>query len=378
MSTLFTKLNNAIEIVEPENGFNIRIKATLVSPLLQIDVTDSKNHTPTKKEYMFTDKMDYPIAVPVFSANGIRGILRRLAIKSITDIGQKADAFYKPAVKATTMNFYSSGSDTVTYLKSLSFNQREKAREIMPMLDLFGAGLSAIEGKLAVSSLKPTEEQILRQKITKKEDGTEEEETVRNYLIRTLNVARFDEASRSSFLTPLLDQESVEEWLDFREREAVIKNQKKDIAEKIKKKQQITDDEKKIMETVVENSTKMIASSDYVVPGTIMQGNIGIKRGFSDLTEIEKGLLFSILSELSLMQIGSKRNSGYGVIDWEISCDEYGSIVSLANPEYYLGKRKVFEIPDQIKSCIEEYQKWVVENRVWDYLEVDKLFEKIK
>jgi CRISPR type IV-associated protein Csf2 len=360
-------------------AFKLEVKN--LSPILQIDVSDDGSGSITKKQYQFVDGFEYPIAVPIYTANSLRGIMRRLALKTIDEIAKKTDPFYAANLSAETINFYASGdNNSISALQKLKYSEIERLREIMPSISLFGAGLSLIEGKLAVSSLVPSKEQLTNLKVTKNKDGSENEELIKTTLIKTLNGIRNDEVNGSPILSSMIDIEDVEEWIKSKMDNQVDNKRKKALEKKLLDKKELSELEKKELKdfsNFKNITTQMIHSHEYVIPGVTFFGSIGTKRGFDELTEVETGLMFSVLSELSQMQLGSLKNKGYGVVNWDISYEGYGDIISRANERYFLDKRTM-ELSSDVLKSIKEYEKWVTDNRVWEYLSVDKLFKKIK
>ena len=369
---LFDAINTNREDVEIHSGKEaIKIKIKLLSPLLQINV-GGKNATSseTKKLYRKVKGIDYPIATPVYSANGIRGTLRRLALKSIDDIAKETDPFYEKQLSARTVNFYSSGNEkTIKGVIDLSYTQIQKLREFFPAINLFGAGLSFVEGTLCVSPFMIKEEDLVRE--------TDENTFKPVTFIYKMSGVRFDEANRNSFLAPLIDEKSVKEWLKLNSDNQKETKRKKELLKK--KSEELSDKEKKELkelEDVKNNSTQMLHEHEYVVPGIEMHGSISVKKDFKELTDIEKGLLFYVLTEFATSSLGSLKNKGYGVADWEISYKDYGNIIVENDSNYFLGEKKI-TISPKIKETIKKYKDWVVKNKVWEYLETEKLLKKV-
>ena len=363
-----------------------RMEFKNITPLLQIDTNGTRDIT-TKKMYKKIDGFDTPIAVPIFSSNGLRGLMRRLGLKLIADIAKK-NGYEMPKLSPDDMNFYASGADnTVKSILQLNYEETEKLRELVPNISLFGAGLSLIEGKTAVSELTPREEFLTRE--VKDENG--DKIVKKNNLIGKISSVRFDETSRISALTPLLDLEDVERWKEFITNNNEAKAEmKKDVAELKKKinaeKKKDDPDQDKINEWQEEikkrqdetkdEKTQTISAKEYVVPNVVFNGFVMAKSGFC-FTDIEKGMLLSIFSMLSVQQIGSSKKDGFGIGEWRISNSAIGDIVTTADKDYLLEERKK-EFTGDVQKYIDDFEKWVVENRVWEYIPLDKLVKKVK
>lgn len=368
MSASLWDQNKSIEIKNNNKSIEITFKNR--TPLLQIDVSNKSTLSYTKKMWEKVDGIDYPIAIPVYSANALRGTLRRIGLRLIIQIGMQNDSSYSPQIDPKTLNFYASGDDkTVESINSLTYKQQEKLREIMPLISLFGAGLSTIEGKTAVSELRPIRESFLHLD----DEGKIKSEKI----VKTISSVRFDETMRNSSLSALLDNESVEEWLLFLQDNKDTKKRLKVLLEKKKKNGMLEDAEEKELKNIMsfkDNQTQMISEKEYVVPNITFTSSIGEKRGMA-FTDIEKGLLLASLLELSLTQLGSCKKEGFGVGDWNINYDDC-SIESLANEDYFLGEKKVM-INQPAQEYINTFTDFIIQNRVWEYLKVDALFSKV-
>jgi hypothetical protein len=303
----------------------------------------------------------------------MRGILRRIALQVIVNVAKEHDNNYLPKLKPETINFYASGDDngsTVKSIKSLTYKESEMLRDLMPNISVFGSGLSFIEGKSAISELSPAKEDIFFL------NGRDEYEL--KILIRTINSTRIDETKKNGGLSVLMDEEDVKEWIKNSEKNANTNKELKSLMDK-EVKGTLSDDEIEKLEELKQgektNSTQMLSKKEYVIPGITFKGAIAAKRGMS-FTDIEKGMLYACLTELSLRQIGSCKKEGFGVGNWKITGDEI-NIESKVDENCFLGEKKL-KINDGATKYINIFRDFVIENKVWEYLEIEDLFERIK
>lgn len=371
MLNLFENIEKKERVISFEdNQSSINIEFINKTPLLQIDVSDdSGTTTRTKRIYKNIEGSNYPIAVPVFSANAMRGLLRRISLEVIVNIGKEVDENYIPNLKAKTLNFHSSGDDkTVLSMNNLTYKQEVKLRELMPNISLFGAGLSFIEGKTAISELAPLDEQLIYE--------DKEGNIKQNNLIRSITSVRFDETLRNSNLSVLVDSEDVEKWIELVDDNNKIKKEKKALEEKAKKGTLNADEEKRLLEIKdsKDNKTQMLSTKEYVVPNTIFKGSISSKRGM-EFTDVEIGLLYACLIELSQRQLGSCKKEGFGVGNYLIS-SENGNIQSTCNEDYYLGKKEIVRT-ENIDKYLQIFTDFIIENKTWEYLDVEVLLSKL-
>ena len=112
------------------------------------------------------------------------------------------------------------------------------------------------------------------------------------------------------------------------------------------------------------------------MPNVVFNGFVMAKSGFC-FTDIEKGMLLAILSALSVQQIGSSKKDGFGIGEWRISNSEIGDIITTADKDYLLEERKK-EFTGDVQKYIDDFEDWVVKNRVWEYIPLDKLVKKVK
>lgn len=366
--------SNGSTSIRPKSRGEFKIDFTNVSPLLQIEVNDAKKGTATmtKRMYQMVKGIDYPIAVPVFSSNAMRGVLRRIALEQIAQIGKENG--YDPKISARSINLYASGdSGTVDAINKLSYFEVEKLRALSPLLSCFGAGLSGVEGKTAVTELRPDINAVIK---------IDDDKISINTLVREMVSVRFDQTKRKDTIYSLIDVEDIKKWVENVTENSADFKEKKALQDALKKakegKVRLSENEEsrlQELENIKSIQSQIISSKEYVVPNVLFHGSIATKRGF-EFSKIEEGMIVLALYELAQRQLGSCKKDGFGVGDWTISHDELGDMEIKTNHEYILGKKEV-KISEKMIESINLYKEWVKENKAWDYLEVDELLKKI-
>lgn len=314
---------------EIQMNSTILISVTTVSPLQQV-VEEGELRT----RWTYDLENNESGKEPFFSANGLRGILRRIGTRLTIEAMQKNNPNFK--MDAVNLLTYTSGGggDKGAVINGIDYKQAEKIRMFAPILSLFGAGLSQIEGKLAVCDLVPAGE---HKRVVERNRGNGETFWDRSALIGEYFWCRKDSTDDMS-MAAFVDMDDIEKWrTDF---EALVRDSK---------------DAKKAAKDAGDKNTKESASNisqigkiGYILPGINMSSSIDSKYG-QKLTDIELGLLISCVKELSQMQIGSNKRLGFGILEWKISMeDENGMqqvLVSTECDKDYILKRNVVITP---------------------------------
>ena len=312
------------------NTFNITV--TTVSPLAQ-QVEENKQ----RKRYRFEDDQFYN--EPIFSANAIRGILRRIMTKDmITKISKKTQNF---KLKAEEFYLYTSGSATdKKSIDKLTWSQIPIIREHAPILSLFGAGLSGISGKCAVGDLKP----IASMKVFKvlEKDSIETKRILP--LTQEQTFFRMNDYAQSTSIKELVDKEDIAKW-----EEQHLKSVKS--SKELKKSGEIKKE--------TESNISQIINIESIMPNVTMASSINPLYG-QEFTDIELGLILKALVELSNMQIGSHKRLGYGVLDWHIELNAQTMFSSVSDKDYIFNK--TINLSTSCKKYINIYEKWADTN----------------
>lgn len=342
-----------IESVKAE--FQLDVKT--VSPLLQIEPSDSKNKDRlTKASIVVTKKRKYVaedgklVDVPFFSANGYRGTLRRNLTSAIFGSIEETDL---KKFSVDSIHLYASGGGSSNDgMKNMNYADQVSFRQTNPYLSCFGAGLSDLDGKLAVTDLTPVNKELR--------------------LIDYQYGVRFDETQRGSILRPLLDEDSIKEYNDFIDKlrtatKSLVKledelKKLKDAYDKDKSDElaeQISDLEQKIAVEKEEKgmSYQQVYKAEFIIPGTQMSGSVST-RGGHKLNELERGMILFGLIQTSQQSIGSYARIGWGVNEWEVKDGDGNTLFkTVPNSKYSLAKETT--ITDLGKSILKPFETWL-------------------
>lgn len=327
----FDEVGHKHSTIKMQDTFNIT--ATSVSPLMQMDQNGEQ-----RKRFTLVDGVYFN--EPFFSANGFRGLLRRIMTKDMVEIIRKKEPNYK--LKAEEFYLYSSGAATDRKsIDSISWNEIPKLREKAPILSLFGAGLSSISGKCAISDLKPISSHK-NIKIVQNDDEIELKKIMP--LVQTQVFFRTDDFLKDTILKPLVDMEDITSW------------QKQHL-----KAVQTSKEKKKSGETEKETDSNIaqVIECESIMPNVTLSNSINPLYG-QKFTDIELGLLLKALLEISQMQIGSQKRLGYGVLDWHVELHGQAMFSVVCDKDYIFNK--TITTSKKCDELIEIYNNWANEN----------------
>ena len=311
----------------------LHITATTVTPLLQIGENGSQ-----RKGYSYNDGEKWQ--VPLFSANGLRGTLRRIATKQQIEKATELNPSFE--LSPELFYLYTSGAG----LGKLSLNDNslidhensKKIREQAPILSLFGAGLSAISGKIGIADLSPASDQELF--------GTTSDGKRYPLLLAQDTNFRIDSAKNESLWGNVLNLESIKKW---RDEYAEMVTSSKDAKRKGE------------VEREADSHIQQPVGIEFIIPNVKLTSSVNEIAG-SVLTDVEMGCLISSLCELSMMQIGSAKRISFGVLDWTIEHEGEVLLSSRSNPDYVLDRKLL--ITEKGQSFIGEWEKWLEKNAI--------------
>lgn len=175
--------------------YKIKLTITAVSPIAIIENNDTEpggnivtriKRTASVSQDGNNVKIDY---IPYLPANGIRGLLRRLATKKLVDAVKENDKIEE--LKDTDLHAMLSGSGVSK--SGLKFKEIEEIREKNPILSLFGTGI-LISGKLKVADATP-----------------QDKENAKN-LVRRQTFVKVDDILMGTKFSQLYTKKQIEEW----------------------------------------------------------------------------------------------------------------------------------------------------------------------
>lgn len=336
----FTEINELYTTIHMHNTFNIT--TVTISPLLQLDLNGKQ-----RKKFVLIDDEHY--LEPFFSANGLRGILRRIMTKDMVEIIRKKN----PKFNLTPDDFYlfTSGSSTdKKSINSISWKQINEIREKFPILSLFGAGLTGISGKCAISDLKPIST-ITRYKVIENQDKIEIKKAIP--LTNNTIFFRMNDLKKNTPLQNLVDQDDISKWQKKYYKDVkVSKNLKENGA----------------IETEKNSHISQVFECESIIPNVTLTSSINPLYGHK-FTDIEIGLLLKALVELSKQQIGASKRLGYGVLDWHLELNGTSMFSTICDKEYIFNRK--IEMSKKCNDYIQVYDEWA--NRNYKSLDITKI-----
>jgi len=397
--------NEGVETISTKD--TVKISATTITPLLQLD---SRGKQRTK----FVYEEDKSGSVPFFSANGFRGALRRVAFKQQVEAIKKKNPDFK--LDAELYYLYTSGAalDKTSSLmgKYVNFETEKKVRENAPVLSLFGAGLSNLEGKIAVADLSPAKN-VEKYRLLEKKNESDSETWVSKLLGHTTLVRADSAIASKTLFDSIIDMEDINRWRNKYYGLVIIAKAAKNLIKKAKTGAVNIEDLRKDLEKLKHNLEKegdtvlleqletidveglfgeiedilkkgsndkakeenshiqQLIDLEFIIPQVQLTSSINAKYGY-ELTDVEIGCLISALAELSTMQIGSAKRIGFGVLDWTVEVNGKILLESKSDPDYVLHKNVA--LSEDGKKYVQVWKKWLEDNAA--KIELPKIAEK--
>lgn len=312
-----------IENNDTEAGGNIvtRIKRTAIV-----------NHNADSEK-----KMEY---LPYLPANGIRGVLRRLATKKLVAAVKENSKVEE--LKDSDLHAMLSGSGVSK--AGLKYKEVDEIREKNPVLSLFGTGI-ILAGKLNVADVMP-------------QDKTE----ARNF-IRRLTFVKVDDILMGTKFSQIYTKKQIEEWEKSVEENSEARKKDRDAKKIAKEMNEVFNEETKTKKSSIQH----FAQKEYVASGAMFSGGFYLGK----VTKLELGMfLHALESFVENGRIGSSQNIGFGVVDIHIeSVDDSGVGVSMdrISDESYIYNAKIEvnfqnEFDEAYKAYAEFLKKATKEN----------------
>lgn len=333
----------------------IQIKFTTVTPLCQIVGVDEKKINGKQVKYTAVQKMPMYIMagdekvfvkMPVYTANGFRGKLRREATGLLYEKAiEKGLSLGKNAlVIAKSFHAQNAGSN-VTY-NNCPLELEREIREVNPVVSLLGTSL-AISGKINVSPMLPKEKDLEGNLVFPIAKSTGD---VVKYFSKCASIVvsyKKDDLLTKSDNTKFFTFAQLNEW------EQLVGESKSDkiAAEKFNKDKK--EDEEKVKKVENLNAGHVISTEEVNV-GTDFYGSIVS----SDvLTEIEKGLLISSLVKMAKKPLGANNSHGRGKVNYEITFGE--SIIRSEWNEYMSSSTVSVTLDNEAQTYVNSFDEWL-------------------
>ena len=274
--------------------YKIKLTITAVSPIAIIENNDTEPGgnivTRIKKTAAVSQdgnnvKIDY---IPYLPANGIRGLLRRLATKKLVDAVKENDKIEE--LKDTDLHAMLSGSGASK--SGLKFKEIEEIREKNPILSLFGTGI-LMAGKLKVADAIPLDKKNAKN------------------LVRRQTFVKVDDILMGTKFSQLYTKKQIEEWEKSVEENSEARKKDRD-SKKLEKKTNVASDEEA---KTKKSSIQHFAQREYIASGATFNGGFFLEKA----SKLELGMFLHALEGfMENGRLGSSQNIGFGVIDIHI------------------------------------------------------------
>lgn len=314
------------------SNLKLGVRITTVSPTAIIEENESKiGYTLTKiKKECYFDENNEPVYAPYLPANGIRGLLRRIATKQLIDsvkANQNLDEINDIDIHAMLSG---SGASDI----SVSYEKEKEIRSLNPLLSVLGTGL-ILNGKLKVAN------------------GVLEIEK-KDKVSKVFTYVRCDDIVQKSDFCSLFSKEQIKNW-----EKHVLENaeNRKEQREKIKTAEKLNEkiDEKKVKKETIQHLFK----KEYIPSGLTFNSSISIENA----TKEEIGAILYALEEfLNKSAIGSSQNIGFGAVDIEIydlEEDNYILMSSQSDENYIYRKNINMTLNKKTKEYYDAYQSFL-------------------
>jgi CRISPR type IV-associated protein Csf2 len=336
----------------------IRINAKNITPVTQIEGNEKilkKGETaPRDTIIVKTIKKninDIIVSIPVYTANGTKGGLRRVITSIIFSAATKKN------LSIDVENYHLMAAGGGNNYQQVDIETEEKIRELNPLVSAFGASL-AIPGKIAISHLEPKDVEKYIE-VFETDNGI----FTKCRLIDTITFTIKDDVlEHNKFAKMFLTKEQIAQW-------------EKKVSENREKRKKDRELEVEKSEKTKKESIQHIQDMQYIIPNTEFVGYIG---EIVPLTDLEKGMLIKGLIEFSKEQLGSTKRWGYGVMEYEFQINEDGEvshIYSRCDDENIYVKNIELFLSDKQKEQLELFEKWL-ENITEENIQIAKLLKK--
>ena len=349
-NTVLSMLKHIVYFIKRSKGEKmIKLKATTVSPLRQIDKTENDVIRVKRGTFLIDfDGITKTLKTPIFTANGLRGILRREATAIMLEAAEKNGISINGAT-----NFHLMNAGGGNNFQAQAFDIENKVRALNPLVSLLGTSL-AVRGKLSVSDLIPKR---LGDDGMSLCYGISEDGRIYSNITQVEAIIKEDAALSRSPNSRFLSEEEIIEW-----ELAVSDNQSQRAATKDK-----SGDAK-----VKKMSIKHIQSRESVVAGVDFYSSIVPIDGATQITDIEKGLLVRAVERVVKRAIGSNFNTGNGKMNYEVTLFEDSTIVAKYDDEFDYKVNVETNYNKEVKSYCKAFDTWAAD-MTEESIQLDKI-----
>ena len=334
----------------------LKVNATTVTPLMQIEASETRRDKNGVKKLITTVKTRFVeneniglVKIPIYTGNGFRGLLRRMMSEIILEEA------IKKGIKINTSDYFLMVAGGGANYQKQDFDVVEKVRFLNPVISILGTSL-AVPGKLIVTDLTPEnyEEHLYEYKSRKNNEevetaGIEDESEFNNENIGVIETAKYgcsliqtrtftkkDDILAQTKFGRFLSKEDISDW-------------EKKISEEKNKNKEAGEGERLTIQSIL--------SAEYIVPGTKFAGYILSKEA---LTDVECGLLLRGLTNLTGEYLGAGSSNGFGIANYNIYDKDGNEVISsLVDSDNLLRRTTTVTERDHEKGCIAKFNEWL-------------------
>lgn len=330
------------------------IKFTTATPLCQIDEGGEVIKIKRMPVIVSVDgNAPKTLRTPIYTANGFRGMIRRVGYELILEALFKKGSDHKAIGGPTNFHLHNAGGGNNFQGQPIAIEN--KVRELSPLVSVFGASL-AVEGKLIVDNFIP-----------KRETGTgdydycygvvasgEREGSLYSNIVAERTFVKKDDMLDHTGNAQYMEEKEVSDWEVFASDNQALRAQTKDKSDK---------------ERVKKETIKHIQSQEYVIPGVEFYGSIEEKIPFTDL---EKGMMIRILERASKKRLGAGANTGHGKVEYSISFMNGCSLNTAVKQPNGITVTTNLQLNEEGNRCVGIFDGWL-ENITEENIQLDKI-----
>lgn len=317
---------------------NYELKASLktVSPVAIIEGNDNESNgnivTRIKRRAVIVEndegkKIDY---VPYLPANGVRGLLRRLASKKLIEAVKTNENVTE--LNDSDLHAMLSGSGVAK--NTLKAKDVALIREKNPLLSLFGTGIIAA-GKLKVADVVPSED------------------TAGLSLIKRYTFAKVDDILSKTAYSALFTKEQIAEWEKAVDENSSARKEDREAKKLAKEQGEAFDEKNKTKKTSIQH----YAQKEYIAVNAKFVGGFYLEGA----TSLELGLFLHALEDFAnLGKLGSSQNIGFGVVDIRVEAlNGEATFDRIADENYIFNAKIEKDLSGEYKKAYDEYSEFL-------------------
>jgi CRISPR type IV-associated protein Csf2 len=339
---------------QKKENIMFEIKITTVSPLCQIDEGGDVIKIKRMPVIVNVDgNASKTLRTPVYTANGFRGMLRRVGYEIILEALFKKGYDHKVIGGPTNFHLHNAGGGNNFQGQSIAVEK--KVRELSPLISVFGASL-AVEGKLIVDNFIPkreigNDEYDYCYGVVK--DGEKEGSLYSNiYGVET--IVKGDDLLSHKGNARFMTEAEIYAWELFASENKELRAQNTDKSDK---------------ERVKKETIKHIQGKEFIIPGVDLYGAIDAKM---PLTDLEKGMMIRILEKGSKRRLASSANAGHGKVEYNINFMDGCSLTATIKQPYGLIVKTDLQLNEEGARCVKAFDDWL-ENITEENVQLDKV-----